>query len=178
MRLPRDLRQRLGRILALSLAKPTRYSQTTFDDDWRDKRSCGRSGGGDYWGNLGSYGSPEHPIYSSVRDEVGYYKTGGLWVRTGDAPSQHDEEREESILDAEIVAGMSDEEIAELSETPDLAHLHGDMEFMPETEQERHVQRWLAVKGAQCKRLLYGNPVLQDDYHPHLFSGRVKIPSC
>lgn len=84
-----------------------------------------------YWGNLG-YGSAQEPVYSTMHEGVGFYDGNGDWVpMEGDDYSECEE--------------LTEEEIASLAEI-DPADLEGDMEFMPETEQERLVQRWLAVQ--------------------------------
>ena len=83
-----------------------------------------------------SYGSKANPVYSSVHECAGFYDENGDWQPVaGDDYSECEE--------------LTDEEIASLAEI-DPADLAGDMEFMPETEQERYVQRWLAVQAAKA----------------------------
>ena len=103
----------------------------------------------------------------------GYYNLQGDWVSYNLADKSGEQEytltdEEEAELehlrclqeegnaepDTNWESEPSDEELAALAEVPSLEALEGDLEFMPETEQEKHVKRWLAIQEAKSIKFL------------------------
>lgn len=97
----------------------------------------------------------------------GYYNQAGDWVSTDHFLTEAEEAELEAQEEAEARAEMaaqaashasdenweqepSDEEL-ELLSASTREELEGDLEFMPETEQERYVQRWLRMQAAKSK---------------------------
>jgi hypothetical protein len=127
------------------------------------------------------FGTASNPVYSSLHRSIGYYDYVGDWVKVRDyepqgyydcnnrwittgTPRVLTDEDENEAADAAFNAAFTgsytaddsereptDEEIAAAGEARTLAELEGDLEFAPETEQERHVAFWLKQQEAKAR---------------------------
>ena len=133
------------------------------------------------WKRLGYDRATERPqlVYSTVHHQRGFYSDLGEWVsadiddkRGGYYNLQGDwvqinhwtdsnhvfDEADAVAADANWEAEPSDEELALLAQADSQEQLEGDLEFMPQTEQERIVGRWLAMQEAKVRRVTDAPP--------------------